>query len=442
MTRMLADDLLKNWYPRVIDTRCGGYYTNLAHDWQLLPSQDKMIVSQARHIWTTSEAAAFYPTKDAFPDYAMHGVKFLQRYMWDHEHGGFYQIRNREGGFTENRGWCNEKRTYGNAFAILALARYYRLTRDSSALDLAKEAFTWLEEHAFDQVHGGYFQFLTREGNIIGNNGAHATEADDKHECGYKDLNSSIHLLEAYTELYRVWRDRKLRSQLIALLQLIRDTMAAEQGYLRLFFEPDWTPLSFREASPKVRMLNYELDHISFGHDFQTAVFLLDASHVAGLENDSRTLLTSQRLIEHAIANGWDQDNFGFFDGGYYEHGSSQCAVIRPTKAGWAQADALNALLLFSHIFPTDRCYLDLFEKQWEYIDAFIVDHRYGDWFEGGLDREPENMTALKGHMWKCTYHTSRVLMNSIALFSDDAGSGVLARRNALLELIAHWKRM
>lgn len=444
MSRVLVDDLLKLWYPLVIDMEYGGYFTNLSYDWQLLPSQDKMIVSQARHVWTTSEAAAFFPAKTFFLDYARHGVNFLRDYMWDHECGGFFQIRNRHGASSENRGWHSEKRTYGNAFAILALARFYRLTKDTPALELAKQAFEWLEEHAFDPAYGGYFQFLTREGQIIDNAGAYQTEADDKHECGYKDLNSSIHLLEAYTELYRVWKDRKLKTQLVALLQLIRDTMSTDQGYLRLFFEPDWTPVSFRNAPQKTRMLNYELDHVSFGHDCQTSLFLLEASHVAGLENDARTLLTSQRLLEHSIANGWDQTNHGFFDGGYYENDPSRCTVIRATKAGWAQADALNALLMFSHVFPSDRCYLDLFEKQWDYIDAFLIDHRYGDWFEGGLDREPENMKALKGHMWKCTYHTSRVLMNCIALFSDDtiAGSGILARKHALLELIAHWKRM
>ena len=364
--------------------------------------------------------------------------------MWDHDCGGFYQIRNRRGGLTENRGWRDEKRTYGNAFAILALARLYRLTKDPSALDLAKDAFGWLEAHAFDPLHGGYFQFLTREGVVIDQSGAYQTEADDKQECGYKDLNSSIHLLEAYTELYRVWRDRRLKTQLTSLLQLVRDTMATEQGYLRLFFTRDWTPVSSRTAPQKTRMLNYALDHVSFGHDCQTAFFLLEASHVLGLENDVRTLLTAQRLLEHSIANGWDQNRHGFFDGGYYENDSSRCTVIRLTKTGWAQADALNALLLFSHIFPSDRCYHELFEKQWEYIDTFLIDHRYGDWYEGGLDREPTNMTALKGHMWKCTYHTSRVMMNCIALLGDEhkEGNGTRIRRDALLDLIAHWKRM
>jgi mannobiose 2-epimerase len=85
-----------------------------------------------------------------------------------------------------------------------------------------------------------------------------------------------------------------------------------------------------------------------------------------------------------------------------------------------------------------------LFEKQWEYIDAFLIDHRLGDWFEGGLDSEPDNIMAPKSHMWKSTCHTSRVLMNCIALMGDELqmNAGILERKHALQELINHWKRM
>lgn len=444
MCHHLVDDLLKRWYPLVLDTAFGGYLTNLTYDWQIPTAQDKMLVSQARHIWTTSEAASFLPNGETYSAYARHGLAFLQEHMWDSKYGGFFQIRNRRGGYSECRGWRQEKRTYGNAFAILALARFYRLTEDPSALNLAKDAFHWLEAHAFDPTYGGYFQFLTREGLVIDNSSHYQTEADDKHECGYKDLNSSIHLLEAYTELYRVWKDRFLKVQLTSLLGLIRDTMGTDQGFLRLFFTQDWTPLSFRDAPTRTRMLNYALDHVSFGHDCQTSFLLLEASHALGLESDARTLLTAQRLLEHSIVNGWDQRCGGFFDGGYYQKDSAHCAIVRTTKTWWSQADALNALLLFSHIFPSDRCYRELFEKQWEYIEAFLIDHRFGDWFEGGLDREPDNITAPKSHMWKCTYHTSRVLMNCIALLSPESGGdpGILERKHALQGLINFWRKM
>lgn len=437
------ENLLRKWYPLVIDQECGGYYTNVTHDWQLSSEQDKMVVSQARHMWTTSKAAAFVEEGALYETYARHGLSFFRDFMWDQTHGGFFQIRNRQGGHSQCSGWREEKRAYGNAYAIYALAALYKLTKDPSVLDFTKEAFHWVEEHAYDKTYKGYFQFLSREGEPFNAMSRYKTIASDKNELGYKDQNSSVHLLEAYTELYHVWKDETLREQLISLLHLIRDTMVTDKGYLQLFFTRDWNPISFWRASGETRIRNYGLDHVSFGRDYETAFLMLKASYALGIENDSRTLAIAKRMLEHAIAYGWDQNLGGFHDGGYYLDGSDHCTIINRTKNSWAQAEALNALLIFSRIFPQDKNYRDLFKKQWEYVDNYIVDHRNGDWFEGGVDEEPHFITGPKSHMWKCTYHTGRALMHCIALLTDehDASPGVLKRKHELENFIKYWKR-
>ncbi len=55
-------------------------------------------------------------------------------------------------------------------------------------------------------------------------------------ETGYKDQNSSIHLLEALTALYEVWKDPLVRERLQEMLFLIRDTIITRRGNLGLFF--------------------------------------------------------------------------------------------------------------------------------------------------------------------------------------------------------------
>jgi mannobiose 2-epimerase len=439
----LYENLLCKWYPLVIDKECGGYFTNITHDWRLAAQQEKMIVTQARHVWTTCKAAEFAEDGATYEKYARHGLPFLREFMWDEKHGGFFQIRSREGGYSESEGWREEKRTYGNAFAIFALSALYRLTKDPAVLDFAVEAFRWIERHAYDPSYKGYFQFLTREGEPFDSNSPYKSVACDRSELGYKDQNSSIHLLEAYTELYRVWRDEVLRKRLSSLLQLIRDKMVADKGYLHLFFTRDWSPVSFKDAPEDTRALNYNLDHVSFGHDCETAFLMLEASYALGIENDARTLTIAKRMLEHAILNGWDQQFGGFYAGGQYVDGSDQCKIVNDKKIWWAQAEALNTLLIFSRIFPQDNCYGELFEKQWEYIDRFLLDHKNGDWFEGGLDKEPHLIRGPKSHMWKCTYHTGRALMNCIALLSDgkNAPPGTLKRKAELEQLINHWKK-
>ncbi len=442
----LYENILKKWYPLVIDKEYGGYFTNISHDWNIEPDQDKMIVTQARHVWTTSKIAGFYTNGKSYEKIALHGFDFLKNGMWDQEHGGFYQIRSRDGKLSMFRGWRDEKRTYGNAFGLYALAALYHQTHDKDVLEFAQRSFHWIEDHAFDKIHNGYFQFFTGDSHVFDTSSSYKTIADDGNELGFKDQNSSIHLLEAYTELYHVWKDEYLKTQLNSILELIRDVMTHEKGYLQLFFHPDWKPVSFSNATNEERKKNYGLDHVSFGHDYETAFLMLEASHALGIGNDVKTLSITKKMLDHAIRNGFDESVGGFYDGGYYFKGSDTCSIINDHKNWWAQAEALNALLLFSNIFPNEKKYSEYFMRQWDYVKKYILDHENGDWFEGGIDKEPHFKTGPKSHIWKCTYHTGRALMNCITLLTDEnsiaPNSNLAKRKNEMNEFILYWKNI
>jgi mannobiose 2-epimerase len=437
-TDALRKGILERWYPLVVDKECGGYFTNVTYDWKLPPEQEKMIVTQARHVWTLSKLASFFEGAGAYEKMALHGFYSMRIHMWDGEYGGFYQIRNRVGGMSDVNGWRDEKRAYGNAFGIYALAALHHQTGNGEVLDFAQEAFRWVEDHSFDPKGGGYFEFLTREGKAFDSSSEYKTIASDKNELGFKDQNSSIHLLEAYTELYSVWKSPLLRTQLEQLLVLIRDTMVSKEGSLRLFFNPDWTPVSFRESPDDVRKANFGLDHVSFGHDYETAFLMLEASHALGLKNDTKTLSVAKKMLDHALRYGFDESVGGFYDGGYYFKGESECKIIKDTKNWWAQAEGLNALLLFSRIFSQEKKYHDYFLKQWTYVKTYIIDSKNGDWFEGGVDKEPHFATGPKSHIWKCTYHTGRALMNCIDLLSEENPVSQ-AKKKEIVELAQAW---
>ena len=136
----LVNGILKRWYPLVLDREYGGYFTNVSSDWTLLPHQEKMIVSQSRHIWTLSKVSEFVNGNSGYRSMAQHGFSFLKDKMWDNEFGGFYQIRSREGGWSDVNGWRNEKRTYGNAFAVYALAALFSITQDEEVFNFATES--------------------------------------------------------------------------------------------------------------------------------------------------------------------------------------------------------------------------------------------------------------------------------------------------------------
>lgn len=403
----LKKELLAPWYPKSADTVYGGFTTAYNYDFAPAANQDKMIVTQARHMWVNAKASERYPRILHFKKNARHGFLFLKDVMWDKEYGGFFTLVDQKGNVKTNN--TVDKEAYGNAFGIYALAAYYKSSGDTAALNLAKQAFAWLEKHSHDPVYKGYFQHLQRDGTPMQRTSETASTSD----VGYKDQNSSIHLLEAFTELYQVWADPLLRERLNEMLLLIRDTITAPRGNLVLFFQPDWTPVSFADTDRENILKHRYLDHVSFGHDVETAYLMLEASHMLGNKNDTITLMKGKKMVDHALKNGWDNATGGFYDEGYYFKGADTISIIKDTRNWWAQAEGLNTLLMMADHFPNDTMrYFEQFKKLWQYTNTYLIDHQYGDWYEVGLDKQPELKRSQKGHIWKATYHAYRALSN------------------------------
>jgi len=395
------DTKLNVWYPRVMDHEYGGYFSNFSYDWERSSSQNKMIVTQARHLWTLSKLIDLYPEDQTFVQYADHGFLFLQDKMWDEEYGGFFQLVTREGDPVtnlENEEIYN-KTLYGNAFAMYGLAAYYGTTQNQEVLDLAKKTFYWLETHSHDKEYGGYFQPLSRDGT--------------PQKTGYpKDYNSGIHILEALTELYTVWPDDLVRERLTEMFYLVRDTMVKDEGYLKLYFTEDWTHLSYQDSSKTVINENINRDHVTSGHDIETSFLLLEAAHALSMQDDLKTQKTAKLLTDHTLQTGWDIEIGGLYDTGYYFPGDDGITILRDTKNWWAQAEALNTLLIMANLYPNDpQNYYDKFVQQWDYINEFLVDHKFGGWHDSGLDKQPDSIKSRKSQIWKGNYHTMRALM-------------------------------
>ncbi|HZY78538.1 MAG TPA: AGE family epimerase/isomerase [Cyclobacteriaceae bacterium] len=413
----LTKEMLDKWYPLAIDKEYGGFLSSFTYDFKPTDDQRKMIVTQSRHTWTNSKAAIRYPDVDHYKTGAAHGFKFLKDVMWDKTYGGFYWLVERDG--TPVKG-DTIKTAYGNAFGIYALAAYYQFSKDEEALQLAKDAFQWLEAHSHDPEYKGYYQHLGRTGTPI----IRDRKTPSTAETGYKDQNSSIHLLEAFTELYLVWPDPLLKERLREMLFLIRDTIVTPEGYLTLFLERNWTPVTFRDKPDSIIEKHHNLDHVSFGHDVETAYLMIEASHVLGIEGDSTTYRVAKKMVDHSLRNGWQEngDAGGFVDEAYYFKDRPGITITRDTKNWWAQGEGLNCMLMMSQLYPNDQMnYYDKFQKSWRYIDRYLIDHQYGDWFAGGIDKQPEMKTALKGQIWKACYHQYRAMSNCIDMLRKES---------------------
>src|SRR5262249_3789619 len=149
-----------------------------------------------------------------------------------------------------------------------------------------------------------------------------------------------------------------------------------------------WTPVSVRDSSKDFILHHHNLDYVSFGHNVETAYLMLEAAEVLGMKDDPTTLTKAKKMVDHALRNGWDDKVGGFYDEGFYFKDSAGIRILRDTKNWWAQAEGLNSLLMMSDYFPNDEWkYYEKFKLQWDYVQKYLIDHVYGDWYAGGLDK-------------------------------------------------------
>ncbi len=401
------NSLLETFYPRIIDTVNGGYWTNFENDWTLSPAQEKMLVTQARGLWTAARAAEIFPDNPTWHLAADQGYEFLTRHMWDSINGGFYQayfpnaVQKVDASF---------KLAYGNAFALYALAQYAKINPDPQALAWVKKTFNWLETALHDSVDLGYFSVSLPK--TLLKSGAIPAEARymSQGDVFRKDQNTSIHLMEALTTTCQVLHEETVKARLAEMISLVRDSMTTQEGYLKLYFDRKWRPVSNAGLSREEILKNIQIDHISFGHNIETAYLLIDAAKTLYGEPDSLTLHVSKKLIDHTLAWGFDRDFYGLFDKGY-AFVTDSVEVIDSVKVWWAQAETWHACALFAGLYPEEPVYQEAFVNMWSYINKELIDPQFGGWYNSGLDKSPATIRERKAHAWKGCYHDGRALM-------------------------------
>ena len=395
-------DLLNAWYPTLIDTINGGYWTNLAFDWTLMDRQDKMLVTQARGLWTAAKAATLFPENPVYRRAADHGYRFLTEKMWDTENGGFYLYYYID---SQSVSSAQFKLIYGNAFVLYALSEYAKINNSPEVLSWLEKTFQWLDSSAHDPQYKGYYNY------VIPQNARSERQNFFMGSPDLKDQNNHIHLMEAFASAYRIWPDAVLKERLAETFKLVRDTMVNENGYLNLFFSKEWQPVRHVNESRDYILQNIYTDHVSFGHNIETAFLLLDASQALYGKADSLTITMARKLIDHTLDHGFDKEYYGLWDKGYYFKDKTEIEIVNDDKVWWSQAEAWHALALITQYYPANKRYSSAFAQMWTYINEQMIDRRYKGWYSNGLDSDPDNRDAPKGSQWKGCYHNGRALM-------------------------------
>ena len=368
----LEQKILPFW-EKLRDKENGGFYGFMDEQLNLNKEADKGCILNSRILWTFATASRL-PGGERWRPCAEQAYRFLDRFM-DAEHGGVYWSVTYDGKPADTT-----KHTYCQAFTVYGLAAYYRLCGNREALELAMELFRVIEGKCRDAQ--GYFEALkadfTPESNEkLSENGVMAS----------RTMNTLLHVVEAYAELYRACGDEEVRLAGVRGLEQAKNTVYnPEKRRMEVFFDNDFRSL---------------LDMQSYGHDIEGSWLLWDAAEAMAGERKDEWKAMCLDLLRSPTER-------AFTDHGlHYEIVNGRVNTIR---AWWPQAETMLGFA-FGWEQTHEAAWLERMKTQWDYIRRVIVDPREGgEWF----NEIREDGTSIGKPMveeWKCPYHNGRMCL-------------------------------
>ena len=387
MRSELENNILPFWMNKMEDNEQGGFYGEITGDDELRPEASKGAILNARILWTFSAAYRLLK-KPEYLKTATRAKRYLIDRFYDPEYGGIYWELDYKGNPLDTK-----KQIYAIGFAIYGLSEYARATGDAEALEYAQRLFEVIEQHSFDPVQNGYLEALTRDWQPIED-----MRLSDKDENEKKTMNTHLHILEPYTNLYRIWKDERLERQLRNLIDVfITRILDPQTGHLNLFFEEDWTN--------KYRIYSY-------GHDIEASWLIHEAALVLGDETVLKRIEPLIVRIAQAADEGLNPDGSMI-----YENFLDKQKIDRELH-WWVQAEnVVGHINLYQHF--GDESALDIAARCWEFIKAKLIDHEQGEWHWSILPDGTVNRKDDKAGFWKCPYHNGRMCMEVIERFGE-----------------------
>jgi mannobiose 2-epimerase len=391
---ILKSSIIDFYLPACVDGTNGGYLESLRDD-RFAPTGEKFLTLQARQLWFFSTlAAAGIRTKESLAA-ARSGFDFLQTRFRDATHGGYFAKVSDAGRPTDRR-----KHVYLNAFALYALAAYHRASKNTAALAAARELFATLESKCHDKARGGYTEFFRQDWREI----TDPREPMYIGPPGTKTFNTHLHVLEALTELYRVWPDALVRRRLAELLVINTLTIRLPHYGCNVDrFTPDWRPI---QTAQNLRA--------SYGHDVEAAWLCLDAARTLG-QPTNLLRAWAEDLVGYSLRYGFDRTH-----GGFYYTGPLGKPADETKKEWWVQAEALVSMLEMFKLTGA-REYYDAFGRTLDFVEKHQVAPRGSWWATRKADGSPAGTS--RSSMWQGAYHNGRSMLLCATLLDELAAA-------------------
>ncbi len=383
---VLENNILHFWMTKMVDAENGGFYGRIDGHNVLHKDADKGAILNARILWTFSAAYRLL-RKPEYLAMATRAKRYLIDHFIDHEYGGVFWSLDYTGQPKDTK-----KQFYAIGFAIYGLSEYARATGDEEALRQAIALYHVVEEHGHDRVYNGYIEALTRDWHAVSD-----MRLSD-HDANYpKSQNTHLHIIEPYTNLYRVWPSGELGESLRNIIGIFTDRILNPvTHHLDLFFEMDWT----RSADVTE----------SYGHDIECSWLI----HEAALSLGDKEVLKKVEPVVKKIALASEKGLNA--DGSMIHEANLTTGSVDDDLHWWVQAEAVVGFVnLYQHFH--DEAALRKALRCWQYIKENLIDYKNGEWYWSRHKDGSLNTTDDKAGFWKCPYHNGRMCMEILERF-------------------------
>ncbi len=377
----LTSCILPYWL-KLKDPR-GGFYGEVASDGTILYDAPRGVILNARIIWSFAAAYQALP-ETPYLVAAVHARDYFLEHFCDHKYGGVYWSVDAAGERLDTK-----KQLYAQGFAIYGLSELYKVTGDDEVLKNAINLYRVVETYFADKENGGYIEALARDFSPLEDMSlsAHDINAD-------KTMNSHLHVLEAYANLYQVWPDEELKEAVQKLLDLVGTRIMGADGHLQLYFRKDWSVMP---------------GGVSYGHDIETSWLALECADAL------KDIDVVNRVRPWALSMG-KAGNEGLLPDGSMRYEKLLDGKYDDSRQWWVQAETVvgNLWLWKYHADPQGA---DRALAAWNYIRENLVDEKDGEWWWAVLEDGSRDLSQPKVGFWKCPYHNTRMCLQVLSLF-------------------------
>ncbi|MGN0678277.1 MAG: AGE family epimerase/isomerase [Oscillospiraceae bacterium] len=381
----LEKDIIPFWN-RMEDNENCGFYGYADSDGNPDKGSVKGCILNSRILWFYSAAYQLLKKQELL-EKASHAYEFLSEHFYDSRYGGVFWSVKADGTLEDTT-----KHTYNQAFAIYALSVYYQASGKREALNLAYNLYHVIESKCRDDE--GYFEAFSCDFSPVSND-----KLSENGVIADRTMNTLLHVLEAYTELYRADEFYAVGDSIRDILRIFKfKVYDSDKEICRVFFDKSYHSLISLE---------------SYGHDIEASWLIDRACYV--LDDKayySEMLPIIKQLADGAYKNGIDVQNQAM---------NNECenGKVNAKKVWWVQAEAVTGFYNAYQNQPDRTEYLQISEKVWDYIQKYVIDKKTGEWIE---DISPDN-TVKSGqplaHPWKCPYHNGRMCIEMIRRLSS-----------------------